>query len=185
VQIPNFFLACFFRASLRVFLFALSLGLLGLSLCGPISQNSHCCGQSVILARFLKFCCRASAGSACELFAMTGCSGNILKMRKMTEAKKELELQTGRDNVKDIHVVHKSEHSMHNSKQHTNDVARECSLCDFFFVSFWAQFEPLGTHCLFLWSGGWVLSRRHPLSPHKLFLTVVSGSTAGTVLFFF
>jgi len=47
---------------------------LGLSLCGPISQNSKCCRQSVLFATFQKFHTRAGTVSACELFAMTGCS---------------------------------------------------------------------------------------------------------------
>jgi len=58
--------------------------------------------EGVMLARFQKFHCRAGAHSMCELFAMTGCSGDILKTRKMTGAEKELELQTGGENVKDI-----------------------------------------------------------------------------------
>jgi len=50
---------------------------------------NRCC---VILAKFQKFCRSAGADSACELFAMTCCSGDILKMSKMTGAEKELEL---------------------------------------------------------------------------------------------
>jgi len=54
---------------------------------GPISQKLNCCGYCVILAKFQNFYCWSSTSSTCELFAMTGCSGDILKISKMTGAK--------------------------------------------------------------------------------------------------
>jgi len=78
-------------------------------------------------------------------FAVTGCSRDVLKMRKKTRAEQQFVLQLGEKCQKhhlphiscfmwftssnpDIqrHVVHKSEHTSCNSKHDTNDNSGEC-----------------------------------------------------------
>jgi len=94
---------------------------------------------------------------------MTGCSGDVLKMRKMTGAKKELELLKvliGQKNIKDI-VVHCQllhvgdqctfkviHHHAVLSKTQTmmfvESAQRHSNTAVSFFVFFRVQFEPAG-----------------------------------------